>query len=76
MAGSDQDYLLISYSNLQGQTGFTLEKQYQVEEFLKYSNILHLQDANIDDDTFCECYYIETNCTMSFNNAENKYGTT
>ena len=77
MAGSEQDYLVISYLNIRGQTGFTLEKQYQVEDFLKYSNsdILHLQEANIDDDTFCDCNYIETNYTVISNNAQNKYGT-
>jgi hypothetical protein len=57
MAGSEQDYLVISYLFIRGQTGFTLEKQYQVEDFLKHKNsdILHLQEANIEDDTFCDC---------------------
>ena len=71
------DSLKISYINIRGQTGFTIEKQYQVEEFLRVSNsdILHLQEVNIDDNTFKECNYIESHFTVISNNAENKYGT-
>ena len=69
--------LKISYINIRGQTGFTIDKQYQVEEFLRVSNsdILHLQEVNIDDDTFKECDYIESNYMVISNNAENRYGT-
>ena len=72
-----QQFLIISYLNIRGQTGLHLDKQYQIEEFLKRSNsdILHLQEANIEENTFAECNYIESNFTVITNNAENKYGT-
>ena len=73
----ENKFLIISYLNLRGQTGFTVEKQLQVEQFLKQNScdILHLQEAQFEDDTFRECKYIEANYSVITNNAENKYGT-
>ena len=77
MAGTKKEFLVISYLNLRGQTGLPVEKQFQVENFLKENNcdILHLQEAQIDENTFWECKYIENNFAVISNNAENKYGT-
>ena len=68
MAETEQQFLVISYLNIRGQTGLPIEKQYQIEEFLKQSksDILHLQEANIDENTFSECNYIEFNFTVLF----------
>ena len=54
MAGKQKEILVISYLNLRGQTGLPVEKQFQVENFLKENNcdILHLQEAQIDENTF------------------------
>ena len=77
MTEFQQQFLVISYLNLRGQTGFPVHKQLQVEQFLKSKNcdILNLQEAQINDETFKECKYIETNYSVLVNNAENGYGT-
>ena len=69
--------LKISYVNIRGQAGLQIEKQLQIEDFLKDSNsdILHLQEAHIDNDTFGECNFIVSNYSVISNNANNKYGT-
>ena len=50
----ENDILTISYLNIRGQTGFKVDKQFQVEDFLKQSksDILHLQEIHIEDGTF------------------------
>ena len=69
--------LKISYLNIRGQTGLQIGKQLQIEEFLKLnkSDILNLQEINLDSDTFSECSYIVSNYTLLSNNASNRYGT-
>ena len=69
--------LKISYINIRGQTGLQIEKQLQIEEFLKFSktDILHLQEAHMDNDTFSECNFLLSNYSIISNNASNKYGT-
>ena len=54
-----------------------LDKQMQIEDFIKIKNcdIVHLQEANIETDTFSECNYIEANVSVIINNSENRYGT-
>ena len=73
----DESILTISYMNIRGQTGLKVEKQFQIEDFMKISkcDILHLQDAHIEDDTFDQCNYILSNFSVIVNNAGNKYGT-
>ena len=77
MNHSEQESLVISYLNLHGQTGFPVQKQLQVEQFLKYNkcDILHLQEVQIGDETFKECNFIESKYAVVVNNAENYYGT-
>ena len=69
--------LKISYVNIRGQTGLQIEKQLQIEEFLKLNkcDILNLQEAHIETDTFSECDYIVSNYSLISNNSSNKYGT-
>ena len=64
----------IGYLNLRAQTGFGTTKQAQVEHFVKQHmfDILHLQEAQILEDTFENCNYITSIIT---NNAHNPYGT-
>ena len=63
--------------NIRGQTGLSIDKQIQIENYLKVNNcdILNLQEAQIDEDTFSECNFISSNYSILANNAENKYGT-
>ena len=77
MCLSENKFLTISYLNIRGQTGFHLEKQSQIEEFLRYSqsDIWHIQEAHVGEDTFRECNYIENNYSVISNKATNKYGT-
>ena len=72
-----ESVLTISYVNIRGQTGLNIEKQFQLEDFIRRNNcdILHLQEAHIDDNTFSECNLIQSNFSVIVNNAENKYGT-
>ena len=46
--------------NIRGQTGLKVDKQFQIEDFMKTSkcDILHLQEAHVEDDTFDQCNYI------------------
>ena len=36
MAETEQQFLVISYLNIRGQTGLPIEKQYQIEEVIFY----------------------------------------
>ena len=74
---ANQNTLTVSYLNIRGQTGFPTEKQFQIENLLKFSSsdILHLQETHIDDDTFEQCSYIKANYCILSNNAANRYGT-
>ena len=77
MNGTQEKSLNIGYINLRAQTGFGLPKQIQVEQFLKsYKiDILHLQEAQIREDTFEMCDFITSNYEIIANNASNQYGT-
>ena len=67
----------VAYLNCVGQTGMTLSKQLQIQDFLKHYNIdiLHLQETFIEDDTFSTCSFISTNFIIIHNNSHNRYGT-
>ena len=69
--------LTIGYLNIRGQTGLPVTKQLQIEAFMKYNNcdILHLQEANIEDDSFTSCEFVSSSCSILQNNSTNKYGT-
>ena len=69
--------LKVGYINLRAQSGFGSPKQAQVEHFVKLEkfDILHLQEAQILEDTFENCDYITSNYSIITNNARNPYGT-
>ena len=75
MAG--KNYLNVLFSNVRMQTGFGLEKQQEIESFIKRFNldIVHLQEVHINDDTFLHCNFIRNNFNLVFNNNEAKTGT-
>ena len=63
--------------NIHGQTKLPTLKQLQIEDSLKYNNIdiLHLQESDIDEETFSQCNFISSNFNIISNNSESKYGT-
>ena len=69
--------LNIGYLNIRGQTGLPVAKQLQIEAFMKFNHcdILHLQEANIEDDSFTSCDFIKSSYNLLQNNSTNKYGT-
>ena len=67
----------IAYINIRGQTGLNLEKQQQIEHFIRLHeiDILHCQEININKDTFSQCNLISSSYNIITNNSQNKYGT-
>ena len=63
--------------NIKGQTGLNPDKETQKEDFLNVfkCDLLHLQEINIDCDSFKANNYINSNFYIVSNNAKNKYGT-
>ena len=63
--------------NTWGQTNLTLQKQLQIEDLIKFhkSDIIHLQETDLDDKTFSACKFITNNYTVIANNSPTGYGT-
>ena len=77
MATDFNKTLTIAYLNVHGQSGMSLSKQKQIEDFIsrKQIDILHTQEINIEEETFSQCNFILSNYHVIQNNAMNKYGT-
>ena len=77
MEEENKNILTIAYLNIHGQSGLKLEKQVQIEDFLKTNNvdILHCQEINIDEETFSTCDFISSSYNIVANNSSTKYGT-
>ena len=69
--------LTIGYMNIRGQSGINIVKQLQIEAFAKFNNcdIIHLQEAHLDSETFSTCDFIMKTYNIIENNSVNKYGT-
>ena len=69
--------LIVGFMNIKGQSKLHIEKQLQIEEFLKRykCDILHLQETNIEQETFSTCNYISSNYNILQNNSLSHYGT-
>ena len=69
--------LNIAFMNIRGQTGLTLTKQMQIEDYIRNNriDILHLQESNIVEDTFIDCKLISSSYNIIANNSPTKYGT-
>ena len=72
-----ENKLLIAYLNCRGQNGLNESKQLQIQQFLQVINIdiLHLQETNIEEETFTQCRFIISNYSLIHNNSPSKYGT-
>ena len=66
-----------AYLNVHGQSGLNVAKQNQIQDFILRNqiDILHCQEINIEEESFSQCNYINSNFTIIQNNAQNKYGT-
>ena len=67
------DILTIAYLNTRGQSGLTTDKQLQIEAFAKTNNcdIIHLQEAHIESETFSTCDFIQSSFNIIDNNSIN-----
>ena len=63
--------------NIHGQTGLSCTKQTQIESFISKEkiDILHLQEVNIDEDSFSTCHHGLSNYNLISNNSPTGYGT-
>ena len=73
----EENILTVAFINIRGQSGLPISKQLQIKSFIKYNNcdIIHLQEAHIDDESFSTCDFISSNFNIVPNNSLNKYGT-
>ena len=70
--------LTILSMNIRGQTKLTLQKQLQIQDIIRFNgcDIIHLQETDIDENTFSSCFFISNNFTVISNNSPTGYGTT
>ena len=63
--------------NIQRQTKLPLTKQLQIEDFVKHNkvDILHIQEIEICEESFCDCNFLSESFNILSNNSENGYGT-
>ena len=66
-----------SFLNIKGQSGLKLAKQQQIESLvIKYNvDAIHLQEVNIDEETFSDCDFLMSNYNILPHISVNKYGT-
>ena len=76
LTGSQDSVLVLGYLNIRGQTKLTKAKQLMIEDLAKKEklDILNLQEAHIDDESFEDCEFIQSQFQIIRNNAENGYG--
>ena len=69
--------LNIAFLNCKGQSGFTVSKQLQIQNFLITNDvdILNLQETHVENDSFSACNVISSNYEIIKNNSNSKYGT-
>ena len=73
----EENILTVAFINIRGQSGLPISKQLQIESFVKYNkcDIVHLQEAHIEDDSFSSCDFISSSFNIIPNNSLNNYGT-
>ena len=74
---ADSSILIVAFINVRGQSGLSESKQKQIEAFTRVNkyDIVHLQEAHIEDDTFSNCDFITSSYNIITNNSPSKYGT-
>ena len=70
-------FVNIAILNIHGQSKLSLSKQHQIEDFVKSENVdvLHCQEINVNEDSFKQCRYLNSQFNLIPNNALNEYGT-
>ena len=73
----EENILTVALVNIHGQSGLDQAKQMQIETFIIQNkiDILHLQEINIDEDSFRYCNFISSCYNIISNNSPTKYGT-
>ena len=63
MMNNGDNLVNILYLNTRGQTKFTLEKQLQLNDLVRYlkCDIVHLQETDMDENVFEHCHFIKNN---------------
>ena len=76
MAGNERT-LRVAFLNVCGQTKLPVSKQMQIEDFIKQHrlDILHLQEVDVNNNTFESCAFISSCFTIIPNNSPTQYGT-
>ena len=66
MDSNFRNTLTIAYLNIHGQSGLSVPKQKQIEDFLRNNDvdILHSQEINIEEDMFSQCHYLSSNYSI------------
>ena len=77
MKQPENSILTVAFLNIRGQSGLTVVKQLQIEAFAKENNcdIVNLQEAHIEEDSFSTCDFICSSYNIIDNNSISKYGT-
>ena len=77
MMNNGDNLVNILYLNTRGQTKFTLEKQLQSNDLVRYlkCDIVHLQETDMDENVFEHCHFIKNNFNVIINNNSTGYGT-
>ena len=78
MTSSPDSTITIATMNIQGQSGLSETKQFQIQDFIKYNNvdILHCQEIEITSKSFRKCHFLNSHYNVIQNNSPiNKYGT-
>ena len=67
----------VLYLNIKGQTRLTLAKQLMIQDMIKFyrCDIIHLQEADIDENCFSACDLIRNDFFIIPNNSPSGYGT-
>ena len=57
MAGTVENSITLSFLNIHGQSGLSVIKQKQIEDFIRRNkvDILNCQEINIDEESFGQC---------------------
>ena len=77
MKKPENSILTVAFINIRGQSGLTVVKQLQIEAFAKSNqcDIVNLQEAHLEEDTFSSCDFICSSYNIIYNNSITKYGT-
>ena len=69
----EEKIFTVAFLNIRGQSGLPISKQLQIESFIKYNqcDIVHIQEAHIDKDSFSTCDFISSTFNILPNNGLN-----